>query len=189
MIGDEYEAATGGCSDTQIYRLLMSICDSRVVGMRSPYGSRPDLANPFFAPPRGEIYEIKSVNDALDGLSEVIEYLILLKILDLRPPPPGFRWHLGTAGEFTPASPIPINAVAQAYVAPPAFGVILYYVVGIDDVVAAAALAALALSALGAGAAAAAAAAEAAPAIARLVALALSAFEAEVSLDVGLGFI
>ncbi len=182
-IGDQYEAATGGCSDTQILRLITGVCDSRIVGLRSPQGARPDLADPFLL---GHIYEVKPINSAANGLAEVIWYLGLLKLLDFRVPPAGFRWHLGTAAEFTPASPIPINAVTQAYVAPPVFGVIVYYVVGIDDVVAAAALSAVAIeAALGAGAAAAAGAAEALQSVAALIRLALAASSLELDVDLG----
>jgi hypothetical protein len=48
---------------------------------------------------------------------------------------------------------MPLNAVTVAYIAPPVYGAIIYYVAGIDDVFAAAFLsAAMITGALGAGA-------------------------------------
>jgi hypothetical protein len=185
IIGDDYVLATGGCSDAQIFNLWLGICGPRVFGLaRALGGARPDLANPM--PTKGDIFEIKPVNSAANAIPQLLFYLGLLR-LDLRPNAP--LWHVGSAGEFTPPSTIPLNAVTTAFVTPPFFGIIVYYVAGLDDIAAAAAAAALgAEAALGAAAAAAAALAAAArPAIGALVRLAISAGEAEATLDTGVG--
>ena len=183
-IGDDYILG-GGCSDAQIIALVnspigTSVCGPRIVGLRGILGGfRPDLADPrgpAFSGRAGEVYEIKPVNSAASGLAQVIRNLLLLKLTDWRAGGP--KWFLGSA--YTPPSPIPLPPLAQAYVAPPVLGVIVYYVVGLDDVVALSAAAVLA--ALGAGAAAAAAAAEAAPAVGALIRAALAA--SSISLDV-----
>jgi hypothetical protein len=187
IIGDDYVLATGGCSDAQIYNLVLGICGPRVFGLaRADGGARPDLANPM--PTKGDIFEIKPVNSAAKAIPQLLFYLGLLQ-LDLRPNAP--VWHVGNSGEFTPPTTIPLNAVTTAFVTPPFFGVIVYYVAGLDDIAAAAALAALgAEAALGAAAAAAEALAAAArPAIGALVRLAISAGEAEATLDTGVGIL
>ena len=80
--------------------------------------------------------------------------------------------------------------VTVAYVAPPVYGAIIYYVVGVDDLLAAAALSAVVISgALGAGSVAAAAATEATNVISigaagRLAAAAAQAEIAEVEEEV-----
>jgi hypothetical protein len=136
-------------------------------------------------PGKGDIFEIKPVNSAANAIPQLIFYLGLLS-LDLRPNAP--IWHVGSAAEFTPPSTIPLNAVTTAFVTPPFFGIIVYYVAGLDDVAAAAAAAALgAEAALGTAAAAAEGlAALARPAIGALVRLAFAAEDLEVGLDVGL---
>jgi RHS repeat-associated protein len=184
IIGNDYVAATGGCSDAQIIALWAGICGPRIVGLAGADGGvRPDLANPM--PGKGDIFEIKPVNSAANAIPQLIFYLGLLS-LDLRPNAP--IWHVGSAAEFTPPSTIPLNAVTTAFVTPPFFGIIVYYVAGLDDVAAAAAAAALgAEAALGTAAAAAEGlAALARPAIGALVRLAFAAEDLEVGLDVGL---
>jgi RHS repeat-associated protein/uncharacterized repeat protein (TIGR01451 family) len=185
-LGDLYVAQTGGCSDTQMIRLIAGICDNRIVGLSAPYGYRPDLANPF--PGKGDIFEIKPINSAADALPQLLGYLTFLRLADNRGNAP--RWHLGSGSEFSYPNVMPLNPVTVAYIAPPVFGAIIYYVAGVDDVFAAAALGAAAITGtLGAGNVAAATAAEASNVISigsaiRLANAAEAAATAEIEADV-----
>jgi RHS repeat-associated protein/uncharacterized repeat protein (TIGR01451 family) len=187
-LGALYVAQTGGCSDTQMIRLIAGMCDNRIVGLSAPYGYRPDLANPF--PGKGDIFEIKPINSAADAIPQLLGYLAFLRLADNRVNAP--RWHLGSGSEFSYPNVMPLNAVTVAYIAPPVFGAIIYYVVGVDDVLGAAALGAVAITgALGAGNVAAATAANASNVLSigsavRLVNAAEAAASAEIEADIGL---
>jgi RHS repeat-associated protein len=187
-LGNLYSQQTGGCSDTQLIRLITGICDNRIVGLGGIDGGyRPDLANPF--PDKGDIFEIKPINSAANALPQLLGYLAYLRLADNRANAP--KWHLGKGSEFSYPSVLQLNAVTVAYIAPPVLGAIIYYVAGVDDVLAAGALGVAAITgALGAGNVAAATAAEASNVLSigsavRLANAAEAAASAEIEADVG----
>jgi hypothetical protein len=74
--------------------------------------------------------KLKPINSAADALSQVITYRTLLSRAD----PKGRSWHLGSADEFMPPTPIILEGgLRVAYVAPPLFGVIVYFVADARD--------------------------------------------------------
>jgi hypothetical protein len=128
-IGDKFEAQFGpnACVDQQIINILAGDCSaSRIFGLGFPGGFRPDLANLQ----TGALFEIKPINSAADALLQVITYRTLLSLAD----PKGRSWHLGSADEFMPPTPIILEGgLRVAYVAPPLFGVIVYFVADARD--------------------------------------------------------
>jgi RHS repeat-associated protein len=124
-IGQKFRDQFGSnnaCVDQQIISIIASNCGvDRIVGLPFPGGFRPDLANIQ----TGALFEIKPILSAADGLLQIITYREILSLAD----PKGRNWHLGSADEFTPPFKIPLTGgLRVAYVAPPLFGVIVYFV-------------------------------------------------------------
>ncbi len=127
-IGEQFllQFGSNGCVDQQLVAILASDCGAgRVVGLPFPGGLRPDLANIQ----TGALFEIKPIKSAADGLEQLFTYRTLLSLADGK----GRNWHLGSAVEFVPPRTIPLGSARVAYVAPPVFGVIVYFVADAKD--------------------------------------------------------
>ncbi len=128
VIGEQFRLQFGGngCVNQQLINILASDCSAPwEFGLGFPGGLRPDLANIQ----TGALFEIKPIKSAADALVQLAGYRIILALADGR----GRNWHLGSAGEFTPPTVIPLPRARVAYVAPPVFGVIIYFVADARD--------------------------------------------------------
>jgi len=127
-IGEQFQAQFGvnGCVDQQITNILAGNCGAKwQVGLSFPGGMRPDLANLS----TGALFEIKPIRSAALGLPQLAFYKAILGLVD----PRSRNWHYGAASEFTPTTIIPLSGLRVAYVAPPVFGVIVYFVADAKD--------------------------------------------------------
>ena len=145
-IGNDFALRTqgDGCYDQQVANLVKfgpsgpSPCFlPRNVGLSSPLGSRPDLANWR----TGALFEIKSsyTPDPV-GYAQLAGYLLALYRADTFNRP----WHFGNMSEYDPPLFIPINAVTFAIVVPKPKGIIQYTVIDPTDAIGAVVLGALA---------------------------------------------
>ena len=96
-----------------------------VFGLGSPLGWRVDLANKS----TGALFEIKPILQAYTALNQLLGYRDYLNFAEQA----GRNWHTGDSSEFMPPSPVYISPTKEAYVVPPIFGVIVYFVVDLRD--------------------------------------------------------